>query len=131
MTKWEKELRKNGGIIWEHDEIVEHLLQIFKRDESDLLLMCALDATNRHTLMYVLDYPNCFDGKTNFGGQVIYNKKKRQFTHIQYSDKQNFAVYVSIGSKVSFFAYDFWKPFRKQFPFGLSTKKLTHYLLTN
>ena len=131
MTKWEKEWVRRGGIIYEHDEIVEHLLFVFRRDECHLLLLAAADDTKRHKLVFILDYPNCFDDKTNFGGTVIYDKKQRKFTHIQYSDRNNWGVQFSIESKVSFSAHEFWKPFIKQFPFGLSTKKLTKYLLTN
>lgn len=134
LTNWEKKLIANGEEIftWEHDDIVDYLLQIFHRDKDDLLLKAAIDTTKRHSLVFTLDYPDCFGiGKTNFGGQVIYDKKKRRFTHIQYSDRRNWSVMFSIESRAAFFAHDFFKQIKHAFPLFYSNKKLTEYLLKN
>jgi hypothetical protein len=134
LTRWEKQLLASGEqiITWEHEEIVDYLIDIFNRDKDDLLLKAASDTTMRHELSITLDYPNCYrEGSTNFAGDAVYNKKMRKFTHITYSDKRNYAVYFSITSRATFSAYDFYNSLSKQFPFGLSIKKLTQYLLNN
>ena len=74
---------------------------------------------------------NFGDFDTNFGGTVVYNKKKRRFTHINYSDKRNWQVSFSIESKCYYSAYENYQMFKNIFPFGASNKKITNYLLNN
>lgn len=131
LTHWEKQLIKSNCeiITWDHDIIVDYLLAIFNRDKSDLLLQAALDTTKRHELGFVLNYEDLRG--TNFGGVVYYNKKKRKFTYITYSDKRNCAVFFSIESKCYYSSYDFYQQIKKKFPFGVSTKKGIQYLMSN
>ena len=67
-TNFEKLIVASGGeiITWEHEDIMDFLLQIFNRDYDSLLLMAASDDTKRRELCFVLD---C--GEVNFGGTVI------------------------------------------------------------
>lgn len=133
LTQWEKEITSVGWeiVTWDHDIIMEYLIQIFNRDKADLLLLAASDDTNRRTVTCVLDHAGLDSPlKINIGGTVTYNKKLGKFTYITYSDKHNWAVQFSIDSKVAFFARDFYKSIKKVFPFGYSTKKLKEYLCT-
>lgn len=106
---------------------------IFNRDKDSLLLTAASDTQRMRKVVIILDYQGMVEGygETNFGGTVTYCKKLRKFTHIQYSDRRNWAVSFSITSKVAFFAYDHYQSMKKVFPFGASRKKLTAYLLNN
>lgn len=133
LTRWEKSMRKSGYQIipFTHEEIVEHLLQVFERDREHLLMMAAADETKRHELVFVMDHSNIGDQSTIFGGTITYNKKKRRFTHITYSDRRNWAVQFSVESKVAYFSYDFWQPIKKEFPFGASVKRLKEYFLNH
>lgn len=132
-TKHEKHIIATGGAIitWEHEDIVDYLLQIFQRDLCELTLRAVADNTKRRTLTFILDSNDldCIQ-RTNFGGSVIYNKKKRQFTHIQYSDRYNWIVQFSIASRSAFFARDFYNQIKHKFPFGWSTQKLTNFFLS-
>ena len=129
-THWEKELIKAGVVIvtWNHEIIMDTLLDYFYAEEALLLLKAAMDNTNRRTLYYTLDFENIGIHRTNVRGAAIYNKKLRKFTHIQYSDKYNFQVLFGINSKVAFFARDWWLSLKDVFPFGGSVKNVTHYL---
>ncbi len=131
-TRWQKELEKKGYAIinFSHDEIVEHLLEIFKRDRDDLLLKASLDDTKRQNLTFLLDYGN-FSHLTIFAGTVNYSKKMRKFNFITYSDERNYAVHFSIESKVAHFCYENYKNLKNIFPFGSSIKRMTQYLLTH
>lgn len=133
LTHWERNMLKSGYDIipFTHNEIVDHLLDIFIRDREHLLIMAAADDTKRHKLCFILDYENIGDKSTIFGGTVFYNKKERRFTYIQYSDSRNWAVQFSIESKVAYFAYEHFQSVKKIFPFGASIKKLKEYLLNN
>ncbi len=133
-TKWEKSLIASGReiITWEHDDIVDYLIAIFNRDKENLLLMAASDDTKRHTLCFLLDFEGRKRGglgETNFGGTVVYNKKKRKFTHITYSDRYNWGIIFSIDSRVTFFCRDFYLQLKHVFPFGYSHKSLHKYLM--
>lgn len=132
LTKYQKDMKSAGYDIipFTHDEIVDHLLTVFERDRDRLLLMASADTTRRHELVFVLDYENINEKATIFGGLVFYNKKQRRFTHISYSDNNNWAVFFSVTTRVSYFSREFWKPLRKDFPFGTSIKRLTEYLQT-
>lgn len=134
MTRWEKRLIEMGTeiITWEHDEIAYYLVDIFNREKDHLLLQAAADTTNRRTLQFILDYENCFGlGNTNFGGDAIYDKKKRKFTRICYSDKHNFQVEFCIDSKIYFSCYDHYRQWKHIFPYGATRFKLRDYLLAN
>lgn len=128
-THWERQLQASGFpiITWDHEEIKDYLLSCFRRDYAHLLSIALSDSTKRHTLVIVMNYHDM--GGDNFGGQVTYNKKRNEFTHITYSDRRNYAVSFSINSGVSFFAYDHYKEWKHVFPFGASVKRLTSYLL--
>ena len=131
LTGWQKRMAKSGYDIipFTHEEIVEHLLEVFHRDKEHFLSMIA-EEPKRKVFCFVLDYDNIGDQKTIFGGTVHYDKRKgRGFTYIAYSDDNNFAVLFSIKTKVAYFSHEFWKPLVKLMPFW-SYKKLTEYLLT-
>ncbi len=89
---------------WKHAIIAPYLLEVFLRDKSHLLLLAAADDTKRWNLTIVLDYENM--GLNDFGGTVNYDKRRRQFNFIQYSDQHNFAVRFSIASGSR---YSVWK----------------------
>lgn len=134
QTKHEKNLIACGVeiVTWEHEEIMDYLLQIFHRDYDHLLLLAAADNTKRHTLSFLLDYEGLDSPlQINIGGTVIYDKRKRKFTYIQYSDRYNWAVQFSISSRAAFFCRDFYNQIKHVFPFGYSQKKLTAYLTSN
>lgn len=133
MSAWEKRLTEEGRVItWEHDEIVDYLLTIYNRDKDHLLTQAAADDSKQHGLTFVLDYEGMGGvGETNFGGTVHYNKKRRIFDYITYSDRRNWAVMFSITSKAAWFAYEHYTQLKKVFPFGARGKKLTEYLLNN
>lgn len=134
QTKHEKNLIACGYeiITWEHEEIVDYLLQVFKRDYDHLLLLAAADNTKRRTLSFVLDYDGMGSPlKINIGGTVIYDKRKRKFIYIQYSDRYGWGVQFSITSRAAFFCRDFYNQIKHVFPFGHSQKKLTAYLTSN
>lgn len=130
-TRWEKQLRESGFpiITWDHEEIKDYLLACFKRDYAHYLQIALSDTTKRHKLVLVMNHDDL--GGDNFGGTLTYNTKRKEFTHITYSDSHNWAVQFSINSGAAFFAYEYYKQFKKDFPFGLSVKKLTAYLLSN
>lgn len=130
-TRWEKQLRESGFpiITWDHEEIKDYLLACFKRDYAHYLQIALSDTTKRHKLVLVMNHDDL--GGDNFGGTLHYNTKRKEFTHISYSDRRNWAVQFSINSGATFFAYEYYKQFIKEFPFGLSVKKLTAYLLSN
>lgn len=134
VSSWEKRLVKSGIdiITWEHDDIVDYLLAIFERDKAQLLLEATSIDTRAREVPLVLDHENIFGvGKTNFGGTIVYNKKKCKFTHIIYSDRHNYAVMFSVDTKVAFFAREFYMQMKKVFPFGCSNKRLKEYLMAN
>lgn len=115
----------------DHISITEYLLNVFERDKDDLLLKAASDDTQRWSLTFILDYKNL--GANNFGGTVNYNKKKRQFTFIEYSDSHRHAVRVSIISKCYWSAWEHRDWLYRNVPqyYCYSEKKLTEYLLTH
>lgn len=80
---------------WEHKDIVDYLVSCFEYEKDGLLLNCAADLTRRHSLRYSLDFKN-IENSNGFGGTVNYNKKKREFDFIEYSDKRNWSVRVSV-----------------------------------
>lgn len=131
-TRWQKHLEKAGYAIidFTHEEIMDHLLEIFKRDRDDLLMKAALDDTKRHNLTFILDFGN-FSKLTIFGGTVNYSKKLRKFNYITYSDERNFAVMFSIESKAACFHYDHFKAWKHVFPHGASIKRMSEHLLTH
>jgi hypothetical protein len=133
LTHWERRLKKSGYAIidFTHEEIVDHLLDIFKRDREHLLTKAAADDTKRHKLVFILDYDNLGDQSTYFGGTVTYDKRKRRFTYITYSDRRNWGVRFSIESKVAFFAYEFYKSIKHIFPFGYSANKFREWVKNN
>lgn len=125
---------ENAGyavIDFTHEEIMDHLLEIFNRDRDSLLLKAVLDNTNRKSLTFMLDLDNIGNKLAIFGGTVNYNRKLRKFDYITYSDTRNWAVRFSIESKVACFHYDHYAAWKHIFPFGVSTKRMTQYLLTN
>lgn len=132
-TSYQKFMEKGGyaTIDFTHEEIMEHLLEIFKRDRDDLLMKAALDDTKRRSLTFILDFDNIGNKLTIFGGTVNYNKKLRKFDYITYSDTRNYAVMFSIESKVACFYYDFYAAWKHLFPFGVSRKRMTEYLLNH
>lgn len=132
LTYHERRMKSYGYTIIEftHDEIVDHLLEVFKRDEGHLLSLVLEDNTNRRELAVILDFENIGDQRTTFGGMAYYSRKKRKFTHIIYSDRHNCSVIFSIETKVAHFSYEFWKPLLKIQRFW-SIKKLKLYLLNN
>lgn len=79
----------------------------------------------------MLDFDNVDSKLTIFGGTVNYNRKLRKFDYITYSDAMNYAVMFSIESKVACFYYDFYAAWKHLFPFGVSRKRMTKYLLTH
>ena len=83
---------------WDHTTIANHLLAVFHRDFSYLLLLAGQDDTRRHNLTILLDYEKTVgqNPMTGFGGTVNYNKKKRCFDFIQYCDHHGYAVRISI-----------------------------------
>lgn len=115
---------------WDHKIISDFLFSVFEREKDDLLLQAAADATMRWNLAFALDYENL--GVNNFGGTVNYNKKKRQFDYISYSDKKNFAVIISIESRCYYSAWDHrnWLYFNVP-QFYYPDKKLTKWLLAH
>lgn len=131
QTKWEKSLIEVGVVIvtWDHEIIMDTLLDYFYKEEALLLLKAAVDDTNRRTLQYSMDFENAAKHRTNIRGCAIYNKKLRKFTHIQYSDRYNWQVLFSINSKASFFAREWHNQLKHAFPFGGSAKNVTHYLM--
>jgi hypothetical protein len=133
LTHFERQMKKEGYEIihFTHDEIMDHLLQVFERDRAHLLTQAAADDTKRHKLVFILDYENIGETTTTFGGTVTYNKKLRRFTHITYSDRRNWAVQFSIESRAAFFAYDYFQQVKKIFPWAYSVKGLTKWLLNN
>lgn len=132
-TKWEKELEEFGYSIidFTHEEIASHLLEIFRRDIDDLLLIAASDNSNRKNLTLVLDHGNLGNKLTTFGGTINYNRKRGKFNYITYSDRRNYAVSFSIESGAASFSYDHYQRFKSVFPFGVSIKRMTEYLLTH
>lgn len=128
QTQHEKNIVSCGGdiITWEHEDIVDYLLQVFYRDYDSLLLQAASDNTKKRNIQLPLDHDNA-----NFGGSVIYNKKQRKFMYVQYSDRYGWAVQFSIASKAAFFCRDHYNQFKHMFPFGYSQSKLTAYLISN
>lgn len=132
-TRWQKQMEKHGYAVidFAHEEIMEHLLQIFIRDRDDLLMKAALDDTNRRNLTFILDFQNVGCKLTIFGGTVNYSKKLRKFNYITYSDNRNYGVIFGIDSKVAHFCYDHYRDWKHIFPFGASVKKMTEYLLTH
>lgn len=58
-------------------------VDLWKKIESDYWLNAAADETKRHTLTFFFGYP-WHDADRNFQAAVIYDKKERRFTHIQY-----------------------------------------------
>jgi hypothetical protein len=134
MTRFEKRLIESGTsiITWEHDEIADYLIDILNRDIDELTLEAAADETNRRTLEIILSFSTCFGaGRTNFGGSAIYDKTKRKFTRITYSDKHNWRVEFSIASKVYFSYYEHHQQWKHIFPYGATRYKLRDYLLNN
>lgn len=81
---------------WNHAVIANYLLTVFRNEEDHLLLKAAADDTQRWNLRFALDYENI--GDNNFGGTANYNKKERRFDFIEYSDRKNFGVQISIRS---------------------------------
>lgn len=128
QTQHEKNIIALGReiVTWEHDEIVDYLLQIFNRDFAQLTLEAASDISRRRTIPIPLDN----DG-INFRGTAIYDKRQRKFTHIEYADRYNWIVQFSITSRAAFFGRDFYNQIKHIFPFGYSQKKLTAYLTSN
>lgn len=133
LTRWQKNMQNAGYQIipFTHEEIMDHLIDVFVRDREHLTALAAADDTKRHELSFIIDYSNLGDQSTIFGGLVHYNKKQRRFTYITYSDDRNWGVMFSIESRVAFFCYEHYKSLKHLFPFGCSTKKLTEYLLNN
>lgn len=113
---------------WDHAVISEYLFACFHREHDDLLLRAAADDTKRWSLCFVLDYENM--GVNNFGGTVHYDKKKRMFTYMTYSDQKNFAVMISIASKCYWSARAHRDYLYKNVPqfYCYNNKKLGEYL---
>jgi hypothetical protein len=116
---------------WDHKIITDYLFTVFEKEKDNLLLQAAADTTMRWSLTFVLDYENL--GVNNFGGTVNYNKKKRQFDYITYSDKKNYAVIISIASKCYWSAWEHRNWLYKNVPqyYCYNDKKLSEYLLTH
>ena len=128
QTSFEKLIISCGGeiITWEHDDIVDYLLQVFHRDYDELLLEAVSDNSKKRKLYLRLDTRD-----VNFGGTVYYNKKLRKFTYIEYSDRYNYGVQFSITSRAAFFGREYYNQIKHIFPLGHSQKKLTAYLMSN
>lgn len=135
LTNWEKKLIAGGVsiITWDQEVIIRYLSLVFERDRDALLLEAVSDTTNRKELGFILDFENRYksDRRNNFGGMVFYNTKRRKFTHISYSDKNNYSVSFSIESRVVYSAYDFYRSIYKIFPFGVSVKRGAEYFRTH
>jgi len=58
----------------------QKLIELFNKNQDDLILRASTDGTRRHNLMYWIES----DDK-EFGGTVNYNKKERRFDYIQYN----------------------------------------------
>lgn len=131
LTNWERQLIDAGVeiVTWNHEIIMDTLLDYFYAEEAILLLKAAMDDTKRRELHYTLNFENSLKYRTNIGGCAVFNKKLRKFTHIEYSDKYNWQVQFSINSKVAFFARDWANQIKYAFPFGGSQKNITHYLM--
>lgn len=115
---------------WDHRVIVDYLMGVFRRDESRLLLMAAIEPSRRWNLTIVLDYPD-FD-RNNMGGQVNYNKRSRRFDFIQYTDQLGWAMRISISSGAYWSARDHRDFLYRNVPeYYHPEKKLAEWLRTH
>ncbi len=132
LTNKEKYIKKLRVplVRWEHNDIVSYLLELYNNKKDELLLMAASDETNRREIELQLSCEFSGTKNINLRAGVHYNKKRRTFTHISYSDRYNCVIQFSITSKATFFAHEFHQSIKDVFPLFYSVKKLTHYLLT-
>lgn len=122
---------ENNLVSFNHEKIMEYLLEVFEREKDDLLLQVASDGRKKREFVFILNYNMVQRGVPQiFRGQVTYNKKERRFTHIEYRDKNGWPVQFSINTKIAYSYYQYWQPLLKMRRFW-TIKKLKEYLLTH